>query len=83
MMQGLVHLPISPTLKNCINQDDTGFVVLTVDSDIAVAKTSHTCFLLSRNQGPYSPGYLAAMQYFSDEAPSVLCSTISIQRLVV
>lgn len=36
-------------LINCINQDDTGFVVLTTDSDNAVAKTSHSCFLFSQN----------------------------------
>ena len=36
-------------LINCINQDNIGFVVLTIDSDNAVAKTSHSCFLFSQN----------------------------------
>lgn len=35
-------------LINCINQDDTGFVVLTIDSDNVVAKTSHSCFLFHK-----------------------------------
>lgn len=35
-------------LINCINQDGTGFVVLTIDSDNVVAKTSHSCFLFHK-----------------------------------